>query len=260
MSLQIGCPKCGKQLNASPSLVGKVVACPRCENRFRIGEVETGAETKESRSTNPHYYPPGEGPQASGAATDTDTAEAEPDVATKPDTEPVPEEPTRPKPAESHHTARFIKRDPNATQVQLGEDGQLPDLALSEQKKREGAGEGTKSASPLLLIGVLVMSVVMSVLILVIDEPVAGTSENQMTARQTIENIYETWEPDEPADREILDLLALAIQAYNRGDLKQERAYYRQVLNLLNREDAPRYGGYSGDDETIKEALGRLLR
>ncbi|MFO7902383.1 MAG: hypothetical protein R6U98_06975, partial [Pirellulaceae bacterium] len=60
--------------------------------------------------------------------------------------------------------------------------------------------------------------------------------------------------------REIRWLLGRALQAYNRGKSEEEKKYYREILNVLNREDAPKYGGFTGRDRQIKELLGELLR
>ena len=157
-------------------------------------------------------------------------------------------------------TARFIQRDANATQVKLGADGQLPDLALATQEKRIDSGSESKASNPWVLISVLCISVLMSVLILVIDEPLPGNAPGKGAARQKLQSIFTAWDRNDAPAREIRDLLARTSQAYNRGDYEKEEKYYRQILDLLNREDAPKYGGFSGDDNTLKETISEMLR
>ena len=79
-------------------------------------------------------------------------------------------------------------------------------------------------------------------------------------ARQKLELIFNSWDTSNQSADEIRELLARALRAYNRGDFEQEREFYRQTMDLLNREDAPKYGGYTGDDSTLKEVLSELLQ
>ena len=243
MSRRIGCPYCGKQLNVPPELVGKKVACPRCANRFRF---EEGTELEPSSSVevappNPDLFPP-TAPAARRPASSTDDST-------------VPKPPKQDAQSD-YQTARFIKRDANATKVKLGADGRLPHLALATQEKRPDTADESKSTNSWVLVTILCMSVLLSVLILVIDEPFVGASADEKAeARKAILQIY-----DQAPAGEIRDLLARAQQAYNQGDRAQERECYRQLLDLLNREDAPKYGGFSGEDNKLKELVSELLR
>jgi len=326
MSLQIGCPQCGKILTASPQLAGRKVACPRCGNRFRIGG-QDAAELGRPLPGNQDYYPPGAGPPITGPAitgpaitgpaitgpaitgpaitgpaitgpagtgpaitspagtglagtglagtglagtglagtglAGTGLAAEGPGVAklTGPDlSASLPAERDAPPAVAAHYAARFIERDPNATEVKLGSDGQLPDLALNAETKHEEAAEKSTSASPLVLIGVLCVSVLTSVGILIVDEPTGGVGQGKTEARQALQATFDSWDDGNPPNREVRDLLALVIQAYNRGDLQEERGHCRKLMDFLNREDAPKYGGFTGSDGPLKEALSELLR
>jgi hypothetical protein len=291
MSLQIGCPQCGKILTASPQLAGRKVACPRCGNRFRIGG-QDAAELGRPLPGNQDYYPPGAGPPIAGpagtgppiavpagtglaaerlaadglaadglaadglAGTGRDGAKLTgPDLSAS-----SPAERAAPPAVAAHYAARFIERDPNATEVKLGSDGQLPDLALNAETKHEEAAEKSTSASPLVLIGVLCVSVLTSVGILIVNEPTGGVGQGKAEARKTLQATFDSWDDDNPPNRAVRDLLAQVIQAYNRGDLQEELGYCRQLMDFLNREDAPKYGGFTGNDGPLKEALSELLR
>lgn len=282
MLRRIECPHCGKQLNIPLELAGKKLACPRCSNQFRFEPERFEREQGEDPSIqldvvppNPDLYPPGTAPPAQTTSPQAPSSKpalsksAPPQPAASEAAQSQPEPPRSdatiekpPKAAKTVETstARFIKRDANATQVKLGADGQLPDLALATQEKRVEGGDDSKTSNPWVLISVLCISVLMSVLILVIDEPMPGTAEGKGAARQKLQSIFASWDRNDAPAHEIRDLLARASQAYNRGDYEQEEEYYRQILDLLNREDAPKYGGFSGDDNTLKETISEMLR
>ncbi len=292
MSRRIGCPHCGKQLNVPSEWMGRKVVCPRCATQFR-SEPDEGGEPASSVTVtpqNPDLYPPGAAPVSRTAAfpkksvpekespnkTDPNKTGPEKGGPEKggpekggPERDASPrtagdgatmDEPPKALPRSGPQTARFIKRDANATKVKLGADGQLPDLALATQEKRVETDGGSQASNPWVLISVLCISVLLSVLILVIDEPLPGQTAGKGAARQQLEVIFTSWDRTDAPALEIRDLLARALQAYNRGDDVAEEKYYRQILNLLNREDAPKYGGYSGDDNALKETLSELLR
>ncbi len=290
-SLRIACPKCGKQLSVPAELAGEIVACPCCSNQFRIRKAipKKGEAPPGSPPLNPNYYPPGAlstspadksaPPRSRRDKRSTAPAplpgpppadKAGPARSGKPPT-PAPKQPVESAtdPAKSgeklplrtgRHTARFIERDANATQVQLGADGQLPDLALSTEQERKDESDQSQSTHPLVLVAVLGISVIMSVLLLVVDQSSPQMTPKKIVARRTLEQIFDSWDRAKPPNREIRDLLARAFQAYNCGDAEQEKKSYRQVMDILNREDAPKYEGYTGSDSRLKEALNELLR
>jgi hypothetical protein len=179
----------------------------------------------------------------------------------------VPEEPTLatgtepPRQRGGLQTARFIQRDINETKVTLGADGQLPDLALTTHENRDDAASESTASNPWVLIVVLCGSVLMSLAMLLIDEPGGTSSAAKADTHTQLQQIFAGWEaPAEPEAAKMRGLLARALQAHNRGDEAEERELYRQLLDLLNREDAPKYGGFSGEDEQLHELLNDLLR
>ena len=255
MSRQITCPNCGKQLNVPEELLGKKVACPRCSNQFRF--TENGDSELSSvvvvTPPDPNLYPPGAVPPAHSSS-------ASPRPRFKQRLKDG--KASRPPKGSEVQTARFIERDPNATNVTLGADGKLPELALASEEKHGNVAAESDSSSPWMMIGVLCVSVLLSVLILLMDEPPGfGIGADRETPHAHLEEIFTSL--DDAADGpvgEMRYLLGHALRAYNRGDRDQEERCYRQLLDLLNREDAPRYGGFSGRDGELKELLGELLR
>jgi hypothetical protein len=248
MTRRFDCPQCGKQLQVRPGLVGKKVACPRCsaQLRFEAAGDDQLLSVVVVPPPNPDLYPPGSTPSAPATP-------ARPPEATTAGGSP-------PSSTAESQTARFIQRDANATRVKLGADGQLPDLTLSTQEKRVDTVDEAGSSRSWLLIAVLCVSVLSSILILVIEEPTASETAGKAHARRQLEEIFASWDLSNDSAREIRDLLAHALRAYNRGDYEQEKQYYRQTMDLLNREDAPKYGGYTGDDRKLEEVLGELLQ
>lgn len=144
--------------------------------------------------------------------------------------------------------ARFIT-DHGETLVRLGEDGQLPELKLSETTARKADDGAKQTGGPVLLYAVLGLSFVMSIAMVVIDaSPVSDARKQQELARQLITRYYGTDEADlKPYQR----LLREAQLARSRNDPKAEREAYREVLELLNSEDTARsFTGLTGARST----------
>ena len=82
----------------------------------------------------------------------------------------------QPQAAPARKTARLVTAAATQSSFQLAADGQLPYLRLQEGKKENKAEAKSKSVNPLVLIGVLGFSVVMSI-IMVFWEDRAGHFE-----------------------------------------------------------------------------------
>ncbi|MFW6169154.1 MAG: hypothetical protein ACODAD_01605 [Planctomycetota bacterium] len=254
MSQQIACPHCGKQLTVPRELVGKKLACPRCSNRFRFSEADGQglSSVVEVAPSDPNLYPPGAAPTGQSGAAVGEPGTNKPSPGAKP---------WKTKARKTPQTARFIERDANATNVTLGADGQLPELALASEESQPQSVTDSDSSYPWLMIVVLCLSVLLSVLILVIDNPSQfGTGYQAEDRHAKLVGILESCDGDEPAVRETRRLLGRALQAYNRGNSAEEKKYYRDILNVLNRENAPKYGGFTGRDKQIKTLVSELLR
>ncbi len=151
--------------------------------------------------------------------------------------------------------ARFItdKGDPL---VELGADGQLPELALQEgQAARERAAK-PKQANPLVLYGALTLSFLLTLSMLLIDPAIESRREvSKAQARREIERFYGR-EGDELKPYQ--QALRAARLAHSRSDRRTELSEYRRVLNELTAEDANQHIGVTGHFESDKE-LKRLI-
>ena len=132
---------------------------------------------------------------------------------------------------------------PEAAQstLRVAEDGRLPELHLDgdADSEKKPLREAT-SVNPLVLFAVLALSVVMSVALALIDTQPEGATIRQQkaAARIAIERNYfgqrNSVLPLEPYQV----LLREAQRAHSRGDTKEERKLYRQVLRMLRAERA----------------------
>lgn len=231
MQVKVTCPNCGKELKAAQELRGKRVACPSCNESFRVG--------------GPPEVPPAPPPVGAGA----------------PPLQVVPPPLNRPAQA-----ARFIAEETAETRVQLGADGRLPELKFearaAESDPREPQAGGS---NPLLLVGVLCFSVTLSVILLVFEPPKAPSNEAaKAAARNWIQAKY-IGSDSTPQPHELR--LRWALQAAVRGDTASERRLYREVLNMLHDESlrgaagvtGPRVAAEPPNDRHLEEQLAILL-
>jgi hypothetical protein len=158
------------------------------------------------------------------------------------------------------NVARFITDQGGDTLVTLGEDGQLPELALVESGETAAKKKRTQSSNPVLLYVALGFSMLVSLSMLLIDaQPTASTARQQAVARQRIVEFYATAN-DEPAPYQ--HFLREAQLAHSRRDRIAERTAYRRVLSLLYSEDNDPFTGLTGSpqrDEELRKLLAVLL-
>ncbi|MEQ8791021.1 MAG: hypothetical protein RIC55_32465 [Pirellulaceae bacterium] len=146
-------------------------------------------------------------------------------------------------------SAKFITAGETASHVQLGADGQLPDLVLREGEQREKPSEEKQGVNPLVLVAVLV-SVLMTVAVLFLDDAgVGGSTASKDAARAVIKQHY----IDVPRSIDPTSLnkpyqyyLRAALQAHSRGDAAAEMRNYRHVMNLLHSEGISKISGLTG--------------
>src|SRR5690606_26603756 len=127
----------------------------------------------------------------------------------------------------------------------------------------EAAAE-EKESNPALLVSVLAVSFMLSLLLLFVefeDGPTSNLDAND--ARKAIAaNYFQNDSPDAPlADYQLY--LRRAQRAYVRGDLDEERTWYRRVLNLLHAESAKSYHTVTGSrdrDEELRNLLSSILQ
>ncbi len=160
----------------------------------------------------------------------------------------------------SRVVAKFITDRTGETLVRLGEDGQLPELALSEGGKSAKPGAKTASkGNPALIYAALGFSVLASILMLTL-EPESSSGTGKAAARKTIlrDFVGQEGQPLKPYQQ----LLRDAELAHSRRDGKEEKEAYRKVLRLLNSEDRNPLTGVTGhveDDERLRKLLAVLM-
>jgi hypothetical protein len=162
--------------------------------------------------------------------------------------------------------AKFITDQGGDALVRLGEDGNLPELNLSDSPakkvhREKSAGESSFPWAYLAVGGSLLMSVL---LLLVPSEPGVSTASERARARQEITEFYgqPNQEPT-PWQRKLRE----ARLAHSSGDIPGERRAYQQVLDMLNAEEFNRPGspshialtGDKGRDQQLRELIGILL-
>ena len=132
------------------------------------------------------------------------------------------------------NVARFIVDQQGDTLVKLGEDGNLPELRLSEGPQNKPAERQASGANPLLVYGAVGFSFLMSILLLLLDvSPSTTTERERADARRALTEFYGDGGDLQPHQR----LLREARLAHARRDYRAEERAYRGVLALLNSED-----------------------
>lgn len=163
-------------------------------------------------------------------------------------------------------TARFISADAVQSTLELAEDGMLPELHLQEGVQKEKKEAKTTTVNPLVLFGLLAISVACSIGLVLLD---VSPAENQRKeeAREVIRTeFFSLLDDDRPLQPYQLELRA-AQRAHTQGDRQRERELYQKVLNRLRQEPAagPRENsntwltGSRDRDKRLKKQISILL-
>lgn len=221
--------------------------------------------------TATNLYPPGHSPSpvAKPVATANPTPVATPTAKTFTTPRPAPVASASPRPSarpsREARPARFIPADASATRVELGHDGQLPVLQLEESSRADVDPQRNTQTNPWLLVAALVFSFGMSAVLLFVETDRAPTERaTKRSARTALETYYLTPATQPQPYRQ---LLAQALQAYNKGDYATERRRYKQVLDLLHAENNDPLSGLTGQvsaanpphDRHLEELLSTLV-
>ena len=145
--------------------------------------------------------------------------------------------------------ARFITAESADSTLQRDDDGQLPELHLTEHAAERAPGMGGRPVPPLVLLGILGLSVAISLTLVLWDGPSAANSaaEQKAAMRQKIEDYYFGAGTLDAKRLEPYQLLLReAQQAYSRGDDKTQRERYRKVLDMLRARARLRGAGVDG--------------
>ena len=265
MPVNVVCPFCSKELSSPDDLVGKQVACPRCNKQFAIAQQGNGSgqSAQPQSPTAPAYirsqFAPGQQPAAppvqtslppvasvnSHGATGTAGEAVPPQSSPSQPDSPPNARPAAKRPIESTgrtvKVAKFVADGAVQSRLELGQDGQLPQLIANAGKQdKELDDESEKDNSAWLLVGVMCFSVLMSVIMLFVPtDSTKVSSDEKAEAREKIKEFY----IGDGADiKPYQQLLRGALQAYNRGDENLELRVYRRVLHMLRSEEAKKRG------------------
>ncbi len=164
-------------------------------------------------------------------------------------------------------TARLITSETAQSALKLAPDGRLPELHLDEDETKKKADDDQSAAmNPLVLFGLLTLSVAMSVAMVLIDwgTPTTSRAEERGKARALIEEKFfgggslDRTKPLEPYQ----ELLRDAQREHFRGNLRKERELYRRVLDMIRAERGAGDRGLTGsltNDRLLERQLLILL-
>jgi DNA-directed RNA polymerase subunit RPC12/RpoP len=232
-------------LGPLPTAQPKSAEQPPASQQTSVGSPQLPPSGAATFKTLPPQAPPAEvqnAPTTGNAPPNTASAPATPKVA-KFKGAPAPADPPPEKPAKKKREvkqAKFVASGAVATRINLGEDGQLPNLVVADTQEVIVVDEEGSSTSPLLMIGVLVFSVLMSVFMLLAPE---SSDESESTSKQdAIEHLQVNYIGTGPELKPYQKLLRDGLQAQRRGDAKAARTAYRSVLGMLRAETSSEMG------------------
>jgi hypothetical protein len=245
MAIKLDCPRCRKPLAVPNKKAGSYANCPECGGRFWV-PAPSEAEPRPKPGGPPRAVPP--------AATAVPPVSAGPPLAQPPGASPG--GPPR------KTVARLIAPDAAASPLRLAEDGKLPELRLRDDEKRAASDKKARSMNPIVLVGVICMSVALSILAVLWEAPGSGAAGDKAAARRQIQDEYFSGYANEPL-QPYQEWLREAQRAASRGDRATERRLYRQVLDLLRAERGRFDKGLTGSrdrDKKLEELISTMLR
>lgn len=278
--MQVECPQCQQSVTLPDKMAGSAVSCPRCEHRFIAGRVSGGrsaplavppplatapgsaAAKPEASAVSARASAPSAPPKSGNSRAATPKPPLGPEnrttAAPASSQPPVPAPPAKPQ----RKSARFIPTETASSLLPVAEGEKLPELHLAEDAAAARPQRQRSGVNPLVLFGLLSMSMVLSLVLAFIDLEPPGTNMEQIArARRVVEEEYfsDLGGPEPTAAYQIL--LRQAHQAWARGDYRAERQYYREVLELL-RAERGEFDGITGSlarDRRLEEQLVILL-
>ncbi len=159
--------------------------------------------------------------------------------------------------------ARFITPTTAQSSLPLAADGKLPELRLKESLQDPSASQEAKSLNPFILLVAVCVSLGLSLVLVFMDvSPKDVTLEQKkQQARSIIDTEYIGTGEEKRLEPYQLDLRE-ALAAFDRGDYKKEREYYRKVLDMLRAERLDPKRGVTGSparDRRLEELITILL-
>jgi hypothetical protein len=254
MAVKTQCPRCKQPLSVPSKLAGSYANCPRCQGRFWISKdapldssVSDSVNLSGSTLTLTQAPAAQAAPQAAslpsnGAAAPSPPRTYFPSITPSAPAAP-PQEPASAAgppapPPQARKVARLVSADAAESSLKIAPDGQLPNLQLQDVDKKDKGQGKSRSIPPLVLVAAWVFSVVMTVAIVMFsgnNSESEALSQEKARAMKEIEEQY-FGDPSHVALLPYQQLLRDARQARAREDIKAEKLYYRQVLDLLRTE------------------------
>ena len=174
--------------------------------------------------------------------------------------------PVRPSaPVSRKQVARFITAEATDSTLRLAADGKLPELHLEEGAAKEKPEKSDRSINPLVMPGVLSISVVLSIVLALMDvesPPASGVGKKAQMRQKLADNYFGSGALNAKRLEPYQILLREAAQAYSRGDYKTQREHYRKVLDMLRADRGSEERGLTGSrtkDKELEEAISVLL-
>lgn len=250
MPIRMHCPQCRHPLAVPSKFLGRQVDCPKCRVTFSVDQ----SAIDDSGS---HEDLLGDDAFANGSR----SGEL-PSLRLADGPRPVPVRPVAI--AASSRKVQFIAQETAETPLKPDKEGRLPELALSDSDLHREEVAEEKESNPAVLVSVLAVSFMLSLLLLFADfEGAESANMGAKEARVRIAQEYFQSESPQAPLAEYQIYLRRAQRAYARGDLDEERLWYRRVLNLLHAEKAKSYYTVTGTrdrDERLRELLSRILQ
>jgi len=158
--------------------------------------------------------------------------------------------------------AKFVTNAEGESRVQLGEDGQLPELNLDEELIGGQSEQKTRRSNSLMLAVLLAASVASTVLLLVVEGPGnRATGNDRRTERQKLKQMLDDSQPKKNQVEAGWRLLVRdALTSAARSDRSGEQQAYDRLLKLLNAEDLGTTG-LTGDvsrDKQLRKSIATL--
>ena len=296
MAIKLDCPRCKKPLSVPSKKIGRYVNCPQCSGRFWVPENAAGGGSAGAVSApgGPASGPPKAAGQLPATISTGDVPTVSPSgvvpeppagqntpvegntgaapaggggggwQVVPPSAPPAGPTPAVQPPGSGQKTARFVSAEAAQSTLKLAEDGNLPELHLLEGERKAKEEEKSSTVSPLVLFGLLAISVALSIGLVWLDTgpPKSGLKED--ARREVADRFF----PRQGEDSlEYQRYLMKAQEAHKHGNREVERKAYQKVLDLL-RQERPPYIEHDKpwsvtrnpqDDEDLKDLISTLL-
>lgn len=266
MAIKIDCPRCKMSLRVPNGEAGGYVNCAHCKGRLWVPKDaaadETPVETVTISAGSSQPVVSMEPPKSPSNL----PVRGVPSVVTPLSVQAMPAPLVLLQPSMTRNkVARFIAAEAAESTLKLAADGKLPELHLEEGSAEQKAEQSPRSVNPLVMVGVLTISVVLSIVLALVDvdsSPVSGSKKKGQMRQRLADHYFGLGDLDAKRLEPYQIRLREARQAYGRGDYKTERQGYRKVLDMLRAERGGDQRGLTGSrtkDKELEEALLVLL-